>query len=90
MDDMMKIYRVNGGTDAGFGSMPVDTTLILNSNSSLVKKLGEKSMSEGAETAEPVAKQIYTLALLAQRQLSADELQGFLYDSFSILENNLD
>ena len=90
MDDMMKIYRVNGGTDAGFGSMPVDTTLIRNSNSSLVKKLGEKSMSEGAETAEPVAKQIYTLALLAQRQLSADELQGFLYDSFSILENNLD
>lgn len=24
MDDMMKIYRVNGGTDAGFGSMPVE------------------------------------------------------------------
>ena len=64
--------------------------MILNSNSRLVKKLGEKSVSGGTGEAEPIAKQIYTLALLAQRQLSADELQSFLYDSFSILESNLD
>lgn len=40
-------------------------------------------------TGERVAKQVYTLALLAQRQLSAEELKNFLSGSFSLLEEDI-
>lgn len=35
--------------------------------------------------AKRIAKQIYTLAKLSQRKLSADELSEFLSDSYSLL-----
>ena len=41
------------------------------------------------ERAPAIAKQIYTLALLSQRQLSAEELCAFLSDSYAILEDKL-
>lgn len=85
MDDMMKMYRMDG-----IGGMPTETTLVLNSNSSLIHKLGD-SLSEGEETPKETAKtvkQIYTLALLSQRQLTADELKAFLVESFDIIEKS--
>lgn len=85
MEDMMKMYRM-AGEDAASFSMPLDTTLILNGNSSLVRKLGDITDDDSAKK---IAKQIYTLALLAQRQLSATELQNFLHDSFDILEKGM-
>lgn len=87
MEDMMRMYRMSGGDNNN--TFPTDATLILNSNSALIKRLGDILPSD-AENAEKTAKQIYTLALIAQRQLTAEELQSFLYDSFSILEQSID
>lgn len=77
------MYRIEG-----MGAMPAEATLVLNANSALVRKLGEmaKAKTDGALL---VAKQMYTLALLSQRQLTAEELRAFLADSISILEKAL-
>ena len=78
-DDMMKMYAMgNGGMDAP--SM-AESTLILNSESSLVRKLIEK-------LDERAAKQLYALTVLSQRRLTAEELKSFLSDSFGMLENS--
>mgnify|MGYP001037660650 FL=1 len=58
-----------------------ETTLILNSNSPLVRKLADNPD-------ERVAKQIYTLTLLSQRRLTASELKDFLKTSFDMLEKS--
>lgn len=79
MEEMMKMYRI-----AGMGGMPVECTLVLNAASPLVRKLGDMA-TDGAEGVELVAKQMYTLALLSQRQLTAEELRSFLADSIAIL-----
>jgi molecular chaperone HtpG len=84
MDEMMKMYRM-AGEDAGEFNFPTDSTLVVNASSPLIKKLGSDIESD-AEKAKKIAKQIYTLALLANRQLNANELQSFLTDSFDMLE----
>ncbi len=76
-DDMMRMY--SGGADAP--SMAKET-LILNTSSSLIKKL-EKNPSE------TVAKQLYTLTLMSRRRLSAEELKEFLKTGFELLEDRL-
>ncbi len=80
MNDMMKMY----GMDAG--SMQTEATLVLNRRSSLVKKL---MACENKEAKEKAAGQIYLLALLSQRQLTAEELKRFLADSYAGLEKTL-
>ena len=82
----MRMYAMGSGEDAP--AMPQEATLVLNANSSLIRRLGEKAES-GAEDAEKTAKQVYTLALLAQRQLTAEELRSFLSDSFGMLEKQM-
>ena len=83
MDDMMKMYRSRSGEkDEGF-NMPLDSTLVVNPSSPLIRRLGET-------LDETVARQVYTLALLSQRQLTADELVSFLNDSFTLLERGMD
>ncbi len=77
-EEMMKIYSM--GNSAETPSM-TEATLILNSESSLIKKLIENPE-------EKVAKQLYTLTLLSQRKLTADELRSFLSESFGILEKS--
>ena len=76
-DDMMRMYSQG----AGAPSM-AEETLILNSNSSLVKKLADNPD-------ETVAKHLYTLTLLSRRRLSAEELTEFLKTSFGMLEDRL-
>ena len=85
MEDMMKMYRMagNDGPDMKF---PTDATLVVNAQSELIKRLADELESD-ADKAKKVAKQIYTLALLAQRQLTADELKDFLGESFDMLLN---
>ncbi len=78
-EDMMKLYRANGIPD-----MPMSMTLVVNSASPLAQKLMDSAEAE-EEKAEQLAKQIFTLSLLAQRKLSADHLKEFLSDSFDIL-----
>ena len=68
------------------GSMPTEATLVLNRRSSLVAKL---MACENEEAKGKVAGQIYLLALLSQRQLTAEELKRFLSDSYAGLEKLL-
>ncbi len=80
-EDMMRMYKMDGMPD-----MPSDMTLIINTNSSLTDKLA-KVITEDEVKAEKLAKQIYTLSLIAQRQLTAEELKQFLDESFDMLLN---
>lgn len=78
-EEMMKIYRM--GDDA-MPDIPTEATLVLNSNNALIKKLSDSKN-------EQAAKQLYTLTLLSQRKLGADELRAFLSDSFDMLERSI-
>ena len=80
----MRMYAMSGMGEKM--SFPVDMTLVVNTGAKLTERLATLAL-EDFEKAAVIAKQIYTLALLSQRQLTADELQSFLGDSFDILEN---
>ncbi len=75
MQDMMKMYAPDM-------AMPSEAVLILNTASPLISRL-EKG--EFGERTDAVAKQIYALATLAQRSLSAEEMKSFLSDSYKLL-----
>ena len=79
MQDMMKLY---GGNFA----LPETYELTLNTQNSLIKALAEKS---DIPYATAVAGQIWSLALLAHRQLTAEELHSFLAGSYEALEKAL-
>ncbi len=78
MHDMMKLYKMGG-------DMPLDQTMILNTASPLITKLASLLDEGKDEEAETIARQIYMLASLSQRQLTSDELLSFLGDSYKIL-----
>ncbi|MBE6646762.1 MAG: molecular chaperone HtpG [Ruminococcaceae bacterium] len=83
MEDMMRMYS-NMGMNIG-GDFPVEYTLVLNSKSLLINRLSAiKPVDEGKATL--MASEIYKLALISQRQLSAEELKDFLNNSFKLLE----
>ncbi len=80
-NDMMRYYMPS----ADETPMPMgEATLILNTKSSLIKSL--VSLDDG-EMKKESARQIWSLALLAQRTLTADELKAFLAQSYKTLEN---
>lgn len=80
--EMMKMYSVGEGMQ-----MPVEETLVLNTSNNLIDKiastLGDDTRREINET---LAKQIYNLALIAHRQLSAEELKDFISGSSKLFE----
>lgn len=78
MNDMMKLYKM--GAD-----MPNEQTLIVNTASPLIEKLNTLSSDGKNEEAELIARQIYMLSSLSQRQLTSDELLAFLGESYDIL-----
>ena len=80
MNDMMKMYGMD------LPDMKEEQKLILNSASPLISKLTGCADEEKRRAA---AGQIYGLALLSQRQLTAEELQKFLAESFKTLELGL-
>ncbi len=80
MQDMMKMYSV-GGMDMGmFGSE--GETLVLNSRNSLVQYLLENKKGEDAEM---FACQLYDLAVLSNRPLSAEAMTKFVTRSNEIM-----
>lgn len=74
--DMMRMYQP-GGT-----SLPQEESLVVNAASPLIEKL---SAEPQGEKAEQLARQIYALAQLSQRRLSAEELAAFLKNSYALL-----
>jgi len=81
--EMMQMYTSPSDKTA-MPQFPEEATLLVNTSNSLIKKLGTE---EATEKTEAIAKQIYTLALLNQRKLTADELSDFLQNSYRLLED---
>ncbi len=82
MAEMMKMYA-----DAGMGGMGMDfgansETLVLNSNNQLVKYILDNPEGEMTDT---ICCQLYDLAVLANKPLTADELTKFVARSNEIL-----
>lgn len=83
MEDMMKMYAGMGMSMGG--GFPAEYTLVLNSASPLIGKLPIIA-ADNLDKAKLIASEIYKLALISQRHMSADELKSFLSDSFRLLE----
>ncbi len=83
MSEMMQMYS-SMGMNLG-GDIPVEQTLVLNTSSAIIKKLGEIQSTE-EEKAKLISNEIYKLALLSQRALNADEMNDFIAISVKILE----
>ena len=81
MQDMMKMYSVNGmGLDMGLDTM--GQTLVLNANNDLVKFMMDNKKSDKTET---VAKQLYDLALIAHQPLPPERMTEFMKRSNEIM-----
>ena len=79
MQDMMKMYNMNGMDPGLFGG---EETLVLNENHTLVQYLVKHSDSENAGL---ICRQLYDLAVLGHRPLTADEMTQFVQRSNDIL-----
>ncbi len=83
MNDMMKMYAMQG---MGMGDMPVQETLILNTEHPLVKYLMENVQNDAKkETTHLIAEQLYDLARIQQSPLPAEEMTKFIERSNDIL-----
>ena len=80
MADMMKLYSFGGMSPMDFGAEA--ETLILNVNNKLVKYILDNPEAENTNT---ICAQLYDLAVLANRPLTAEELTGFVKRSNEIL-----
>ena len=80
MADMMKLYSFGGMSPMDFGADA--ETLILNVNNKLVKYVLDNPDGENTNT---ICAQLYDLAVLANRPLTAEELTGFVKRSNEIL-----
>lgn len=79
MSDMMKMYASSG---MQMGDMPVEETLILNTEHPLVKYLLN---SEDKDRNKIISEELYDLAKLQQAPLSADEMSKFVERSNDLL-----
>ena len=80
MEEMLKLYAMNG-MNFGMNSYPQEVTLTLNLASPLISKLENAT----GEKQEIMAAYLYGLAQLSQKKFSAEELQKFLSDSYTVL-----
>lgn len=82
MQEMMKMYGMAGMDPSMFGQGEGET-LILNSNNKLVKYVLDNPDSDNTAT---ICCQLYDLAVLANRPLSAEAMTKFIARSNEILE----
>ncbi|WP_036610247.1 molecular chaperone HtpG [Oribacterium sp. P6A1] len=83
MNDMMKMYAMGG---MSMGAMPVQETLILNTEHPLVKYLMNNGHDESKkETITLISEQLYDLARIQQSPLPAEEMTKFIERSNDIL-----
>ena len=77
MNDMFKLYSMDPS------QFPSEETLVLNSENGLVKYLEEKPDDV---TGSLIAQQLYDLALMAHKPLSAEQMTAFSARSLKIME----
>ncbi|MBR2401266.1 MAG: molecular chaperone HtpG [Lachnospiraceae bacterium] len=82
MQDMMKMYAMNGMGAMDMSMFAADQTLTLNANNSLVKYIFENKDSEHVPM---FCEQLYDLAVLANQQLSVDAMTKFVERSNKIM-----
>ena len=67
--------------------LPGKAKLVVNTSSALYKKVEELVSKDKKGDAKKLCKHIYSLATLAHRQLSADEMKAFMTDAYELLLN---
>ncbi len=82
MQDMMKMYAMNGMGAMDMSMFAADQTLTLNANNALVKYIFEHKDSEHVPM---FCEQLYDLAVLANQQLSVDAMTKFVERSNKIM-----
>jgi len=82
MQDMMKMYAMNGMGAMDMSMFAADQTLTLNANNALVKYIFENKDSEHVPM---FCEQLYDLAVLANQQLSVDAMTRFVERSNKIM-----
>lgn len=80
MQDMMKMYAMNGMDMGAFGSE--GETLILNANNELVKYIFE---NKDAENVSMFCEQLYDLAVIANKPLAPEAMTKFVARSNAIM-----
>lgn len=84
MEEMMRMYAMTG--NAPEMSFPADMSIVLNMANPLTQKIAQ-TLTSDADKALQLSRQVFYLALMSQRQLTAQEMKSFLEGSFEILEN---
>ena len=82
MQDMMKMYAMNGMGGMDMNMFAADQTLTLNANNELVKYIFERKDSENVPM---FCEQLYDLAVLSNHPLSVDEMTKFVERSNKIM-----
>ena len=82
MQDMMKMYAMNGMGSMDMSMFAADQTLTLNANNELVKYIFEHKDSENVPM---FCEQLYDLAVLSNHPLSVDEMTKFVERSNKIM-----
>ena len=82
MQDMMKMYAMNGMGGMDMSMFAADQTLTLNANNNLVKYIFEHKDSEHVPM---FCEQLYDLAVLSNHPLSVDEMSRFVERSNKIM-----
>ena len=82
MQDMMKMYAMNGMGGMYMNMFAADQTLTLNANNELVKYIFEHKDSENVPM---FCEQLYDLAVLSNHPLSVDEMTKFVERSNKIM-----
>ena len=84
-EDMMKFYSRRNGTEFPGGNRQ---KLLLNPACPLVARLEEMAGNEDKDaTCQMLARQIYMLAVLAQRPLEAEETKSFIKGTLELLDS---
>ncbi len=82
MQDMMKMYAMNGMGGMDMSMFAADQTLTLNANNALVKYIFENKDSEHVPM---FCEQLYDLAVISNQQLSVDAMTKFVERSNKIM-----
>ena len=82
MQDMMKMYAMNGMGGMDMNMFAADQTLTLNANNELVKYIFEHKDSENVPM---FCEQLYDLAMLSHKPLAPEEMTKFITRSNKIM-----
>lgn len=79
--EMMRAYAA-GGVGDGMPDMPEKSTVVVNLESPIIKRI---EASDDEEKSKKLVKQAYMMALLSSRQLTADEMTEFIETTVELL-----